>query len=466
MKQPVRFVSILLPVLLWGCGIEAPPPALSPPRATPEPPLSTMSLSLMIPAAEIAAFINAESQRQLANLKDQDVRCPFGHCRLDLIAFRTGPAQVSALDGQVAVRLPFRVAANLKGAGLLAFTKAEGDAEGVANAATPISLEPDWKLHSQLTGRIELSHAHLRVGPLVTNVAEIWDQGGQSLEKPIWRALDGEISKIALKQDVEALWTKAFAPIAVSRKPLSWLVLRPQRLALMQPEIGHGALTLSLALTAQGEVLVQDRMPLNPAMPLPSPTTLSEASNRFSVAIPFLLSYAQAGQLALSSLKRHPPRVAGMTLAFSSLRILPSAEDVVVETRFCGRPDWDFTGWLGPCAHIYLRGAPLFDPATRTMRVTGLHYDIASANVALEILHAALSSKFTAAMARTLVFDMSRQIGHEESQLRAELAKPHGKTLSLSADVQSFGAPSFTWTKDGFLALFSATGAVTAVFKL
>ena len=34
---------------------------------------------------------------------------------------------------------------------------------------------------SQLNGRIELSNAHLRVGPLVTNVAEVWDQGGESL---------------------------------------------------------------------------------------------------------------------------------------------------------------------------------------------------------------------------------------------------------------------------------------------
>jgi hypothetical protein len=53
-----------------------------------------------------------------------------------------------------------------------------------------------------------------------------------------------------------------------------------------------------------------------------------------------------------------------------------------------------------------------------------------------------------------------------EHELRGELARPRGKTLSISANVQSFGPPSFSWTKDGFLALLAATGSVEAAFKL
>ena len=448
-----------------GCGVEAPRPVLTPPRATPQPPLSTLSITFAIPAAEIARLVNAKSQEQIADLRDQDVKCPFGRCRLDLIAVRTGPAEVSAEDGQLAIKLPFRLNANLKASGFLSFGKAEGDAQGVAIATTPLSVEPDWKLRSQLNGRIELSNAHLRVGPLVTNIAQLWDEGGQSLEKPLWRMLDGRISRIELKPQIEALWAGAFAPIAVSKKPIAWLVLRPESLALMQPGIGHGALTLSLALAARGEILVQDQAPFNPPTPLPKPAALSQASNRFRVAIPFLLPYAQAEQLALSSLRRNPPRVAGMTLAFSSLRILPSAQDVVVETRFCAAPGWDFTGWFASCAHVYLRGEPAFDPVTRTMRVTGLHYDLASANAALRILRVVAASKFANMIGQTLVFDVSREIGREEDEVRAQLATPHGKALSISANVQSFGAPSFSWTRDGFLAVFSATGAVNAMFK-
>ena len=241
--------------------------------------------------------------------------------------------------------------------------------------------------------------------------------------------LDAQISRIEVKPQIEALWLQAFAPIAIGRNPVSWLMLRPESVALMQPAIGHGALTLSLALAARGEVLVQNEMPSNPATPLPKPSVLSEASNRFRIAIPFLLPYAEAERLALSSLTRDPPRVAGMRLAFSSLYILPSAQDVVVETRFCARPEWDITGWFGACAHVYLRGVPAFDPATRTVRISGLRYDIASANAGLRILRAVASAKFTDAIGHTLVFDVSRRIAREETQIRDQLAMPHGKTL-------------------------------------
>ena len=467
MRPPVRFLAFFFPLLLLGCGVEAPRPALTPPRDTPQPPLSTLSVTLVVPEARIADLINAKSRDQIADLKDQDVKCPFGRCRLDLLAVRTGPAEVSAEDGQLAVRLPFELKVSVASSGFLSsFGKAQGDAQGLAIAATPLSLGPDWKLHSQLNGRIELSNAHLRVGPLVTNVAEVWDQGGESLSKPIWHMLDAQISRMEMKPQIEALWVQAFAPIAIGRNPVSWLVLRPESLALMQPSIGHGALTLSLALAARGEVLVQNEAPSNSAARLCRsrrrslrPRTASRSRSPFF----FLMPHAE--QLALSSLTRDPPRVAGMRLAFSSLRILPSAQDVVVETRFCARLAWDVTGWFGPCAHVYLRGVPAFDPITRTMRISGLHYDIASADAGLRILRAVTSAKFTDAIGHTLVFDVSRQLAREETQIRDQLAMPHGKRLRLPPMSSPFGAPAFSWTKDGFLAIFSAAGNVDVTFK-
>jgi hypothetical protein len=46
------------------------------------------------------------------------------------------------------------------------------------------------------------------------------------------------------------------------------------------------------------------------------------------------------------------------------------------------------------------------------------------------------------------------------------LAKPQGRELSVSAKVESFGTPAFSWTADGFLALFSAKGQVSASLDL
>jgi hypothetical protein len=466
MNRSFRHLSFFFPFLLLGCGVEAPRPLLEPPPAAIAPPLSTLSVTLRIPQAEIARLVDKASAAEIADLKDQDVKCPFGHCSLDLSAVRTGPADVSAAGEMLSVRLPFRVNAAFRASGFLSFAKAQGDAQGIATATTALSIERDWTLRSQSSGQIALSDAHLSVGPLITNVRELWDESGESPAKPVWRNLDAAIARFPLKPRIETLWARAFTPIAVSYAPRAWLVLRPEKIGLMQPKIGDGALTLSLALAARGQILVQDNVPANLPTSLPDLVPLAQPSERFSVAVPFLLSYARAEQIALGVLTRHPPRVAGMRLNFRTLHILPSAADMVVETRFCADPDWDVTGWFGSCAHVYFRGQPLFDPAARKFRVVNLHYDVASLNLMGRVLRVFAARPLADLIGQTLVFDQSQPIARLENNVRMELAKSHGQLFSISADVQSFGTPSFAWTKDSFVALFSATGTVRAAFRL
>ena len=52
--------------------------------------------------------------------------------------------------------------------------------------------------------------------------------------------------------------------------PISWLVLRPQTLGVSQPRLRDGAITLSLALSARAQVVVQDAVPDNAPTPLPA----------------------------------------------------------------------------------------------------------------------------------------------------------------------------------------------------
>jgi hypothetical protein len=169
--------------------------------------------------------------------------------------------------------------------------------------------------------------------------------------------------------------------------------------------------------------------------------------------------------LALDRLRQKPLRIAGAKLIFSELRILPSADDVVVETRFCADPDWDPTGWFASCGQFYLRGVPEFDPVTRIMRVTSLRYDIASANMMLDMMRAFAPKTLASVVEQHLVFDETQEIDRLEDQVRAELATPHGQALTISARIETFGAPSFAWTRDGFLALFSADGKIETAFR-
>jgi hypothetical protein len=451
---------------LAGCGFEAPAPRRTPAPPTPEPPLSTLSATLTVPAAQLTRLLNNVTEYRIAELRDRPVKCGIGHCSLNLTASRTGPASATAEDGMLRITVPFSVKAELGTSGLFSFLHAQGDGQGVAAARTTLAVTPDLHLHSSTTGTVTLDNGHLRLGPIVTNIAQLWNDNQASLASPLWHSVDKQVAALPVQPRVAALWAQVFAPLRLGKSPTSWLVLRPEQLSVSQPRIGGGAVAISLGIAARGRVVVQDLRPGNPPTPLPQARATAFPPDTFSFAVPLLLSYDRAAQLAMASLSSRPPRIAAMTVHFDRLQFLPSGHDVIVAAKLCADPHWDWFGWFASCGTVYLRGKPVFDPARQTIRIDDLHYDIASANLMLSAMRALAGSALTQSLQAHLVFHEAAEIGRLKGQITSALAKPQGRDLSISAQVQSFGEPSFTWTADGFLALFSAQGRVRAVVDL
>jgi hypothetical protein len=223
---------------------------------------------------------------------------------------------------------------------------------------------------------------------------------------------------------------------------------------------------ITLGIAARGHVIVQDTQPANSPTALPRARTMEFPSDTFSFAVPLLLSYDQAARLAMASLSRRPLRFATMTVDFKQLQILPSSKDVVVVAKFCADPRWDWFSWFASCGTVYLRGKPAFDPIDQAVRINDLHYDIASANLMLNVAQAVAGKALEQVLQDHLVFREAKQIDRLKSQIASALAAPRGRDLTISGQVQSFGEPLFTWTADGFLAQFSAQGKIKLAINL
>jgi hypothetical protein len=154
------------------------------------------------------------------------------------------------------------------------------------------------------------------------------------------------------------------------------------------------------------------------------------------------------------------------TVRFEKLQILPSGHDVVVALRFCVAQSWDPFGWFDACGDGFLRGVPVFDAATGTIRIANVHYDIATQNLVLNLLKAFESDELDRLVQNNLVFSVSRDLAKLDAELKTALAKPQKRGVSITGDITSFGTPSLTWTKDGFLATFPAQGTIAADLNL
>jgi len=64
------------------------------------------------------------------------------------------------------------------------------------------------------------------------------------------------------------------------------------------------------------------------------------------------------------------------------------------------------------------------------------------------------------------VFDARHDIAKLDNEVKTALAKPQGRGVQISGNIESFRTPQLTWTADGFLATFPAYGTIAANLHL
>ena len=443
--------------------------ALPAPPAAPATPTSTLAATLVIPAATIVQELNDKTKDEIARISDQEVDCAIAKCRLNLVATKTGPITGSAEGGKLSLSLPVTTTADVALKALFVKTKAHGVATGTVQTQTGFRLGPDWRLETATTGHVDLSQADLKLGPLKMSVTDLWNHNEQHITQPLFKMIDKRVSSgIKIKPQAERLWARAFHPIKVGKSPQAWLVLNPQRVLVAQPATQNGAFTVSLGVEVQARVVVGDQPPGEPLKtpPLPAPAPLTGPSNRFSFVVPALLPYDEAASLALKRLDAKPLHIGSAKVRIEKLEILPSGQDVVVALRFCVAQGWDPFGWFDACGDGYLRGTPVFDAPSGTIRIANVHYDIATQNLVLNLLKAFESDELDKLVQNNLVFSVAKDLAKLDAELKVALAKPQKRGVSITGDITSFGTPSLTWTKDGFLATFPAEGTISTDLNL
>lgn len=454
--------------VLGACGFEAPAPKRTPPPPSPAPPVSTLAATLTIETGEIARLLNEKTQTHIAEIRNQPVDCAIAKCILNLEAIRTGPIGVAASGDRLSVTVPLSVTAEMPVKGPLFKTTANGTAAGTATATTALSIGPDWRVRAKTDGKIVLNQGQLKLGPLKLSIADLWNRNAERLSAPLFRQLDKHIaSSVKIRPQAERLWARATKPLHVGKSPPAWLVLSPAQVRVAQPVARDNSVTIGLGVDVRARVVVLDHSPEPPRTPpLPPLAPLGAPSNQFAFVVPVLLPYDEAARLAMKRLSDKPLRVSGMSVAFRDMSILPSGQDVIIEARFCLAQSWDPFGWFDSCGSGYLRGVPIYDAGSQTIRIANVHYDIGTEDVLLSTVRALAGNELGKALETKLVFPVGGQIQKLDDEVRTALAKPQGRGVRISGNVESFGAPLLGWTGEGFLATFPARGTVAVDLHL
>lgn len=468
MRASSRPLILSLLFAVGACGFDAPPPKRTPPPAPPPLPVSELTATLVVPIQAILGALNDTTKAQIANIKDQPVNCTVAQCTLDLVATRTGPITGNASANRIALNVPMAATAQLELKTSFFKTQAHSQATGAVHADTGIALANDWRLKTDTHGTVDLAQAELKLGPIRMSFADLWNHNQQSLSAPIFKAIDQHVaSGIKIKPQAERLWARVLRPIQIGKSPTAWLVLEPERIRIAQPATRANAMVVAMGVDVRAHVVVSNTPPqTNISRALPAPAPLTTPSDRFAFVVPVLLPYDQAASLVMQQLSKMPVKFSGGNVRFEQIEILPSGQDVVVGVRFCVGQGWDPFGWLNSCGEAYLRGAPQFDAQTNTIHIANVHYDIATEGMILSVMRFLAGDQLEKFLQTKLVFNVGHDIDKLDTELKATLAKPQGRGVTVAGNVQSFGKPTLTWTKDGFLATFPASGTIRADLNL
>ena len=441
-----------------------PRPSARPPPEPPRPPLSTVSATLTVPVKTILAVLDEKTKGEIAHLKNAPVDCLVAKCRLDLDATRQGPFRGAARDGTLILALPFAVDAHLSFKSRLFKTGADANAAGEALAQTRLALGPDWQLKPQTVGVVRLERGKLKLGPVSMSLADLWNHNEEQLSRPLFKTLDRHLaSAVKVKPQAQRLWIKAFRPdphrqVAGSladafaradpRRPDAHASRCGDRFACRGDSRPRDCGT-ETANARQGSAAA-DAVTIDP-------TVQSLPRGRAGGA-----ELHARGRTRDGPVGKKPIHVGSTKIRFEKLAILPSGEDVVVEARFCVVQGWDWFGWFNSCGTGYLRGAPVFDAAHGILRITKLHYDLATADLILSAMRMLAGDALGSALQTKLVFDVSREIEKLHGQINKALTKPQGRGVEITGHVDRYGPPALTWTRDGFLATFTGEGHIRA----
>lgn len=440
-----RTLALLVALSLAACTRQVATDEKLPQTKGPPPVVerdSQLLLTASIPLSEIETALDEALPRvepldrklrvKLPLLKDPRISLK-GEIRRSALALRTAPPQ-------------FAFATTLRG---------EGNApvrwivRGRAQGTLLPSIDPDYKLHSNLRSDLELDEAKLRLDglPDISVRGELEDEYGKAMQRAVER-LDRRLNhKIKLGTEAATLWASAYGVAQPSKRDPLYLVYRPTQLYVANPRVSADArLTFGLGLRAQVRAYAgaEPRAPTPAA--LPPPNLVKPFAPNFHIVVPLIVDVAAVCEAMSKAL--HEERV---RIEKHQARVL-NVEGAVVGERLLLRLKLKSGAWRQPIeARVFVSAVPYLDAQAHELRIRDLRYTVES-SAALRRAGAWLGSpSFIAKLeqrARMPLAPLEARAKRAAEKLAVDLQRKSGGLVSVRVDAVTIEALSLL---DGYV---------------
>lgn len=284
----------------------------------------------------------------------------------------------------------------------------------VLNFETKVALNANFGINTQTSIKSYdwIQKPSLKWGPFEIPLNSVVDVLIKTQQNKLTPIIDDQAQKaVDLKKYVVDAWKMIQKPIEVSSAYKTNLKITPSEIFMTQLNGQSGKLNSTIGIKAVTEVIVGD-VPVATNVALPNLKIVKTAGNMFSIVMAADLTYAAAKELAKASLLNKTFNIdEKKSVTITDFDLYASNDKIVVKV--------DLIGSLK--GTVYLSGIPKYDPATSSIYLDALDYDISTQNVLAKSANWMAHGKFVKIMTPYFKYSIQQQMKESKDLLQKAL---------------------------------------------
>ncbi len=238
---------------------------------------------------------------------------------------------------------------------------------------SPLRVTENWRLASQTTFTAYRWIIQPKIR-LLGNDITLTKLARRILEKhqaAIETAIDSAIhTDLRLDRIVKPIWQDMQNPLLINRAYGLWLVPRPISVAAGAITGNKTALTTHLRIAFETQTELKPKPPVHRKTPLPILQKREQVSQTSDLHLMSFIPYADMNRMLDLTVNNQNKKLALGSLTIRRVSVYGGQRSLIVKAEVAGLLD----------EVLYLRGRPVFDTLTNTLRISNLDFDTETAN--------------------------------------------------------------------------------------
>ena len=314
------------------------------------------------------------------------------------------------------------------------------------NFKTPISVTSNWRIasHTTFSDYTWLRKPEMRLlgaNISMTNMVQrILDKHKTDIEQAIDSAV---YKKLRLDQMIEPTWRDLQEPMLIDKKYGLWLLPNPVSVAAGKVEGNDKQLTVPLRIAFETSTKLKPETPEYTKTPLPSLQKREQVSLVSDLHLMSYIPYADINRMLAITVNKRDKKMAMGSLTLKSASVYGGQRALIVKADVEGLFD----------GTVYLKGRPVFDTLTNTLKVDSLDFDGESGSVLSKKAGALWHDSLRKLLEELITIKLGDDIASLPKKINEAFEKGPGKKTDMGIRTFQFVPQKIAIRPDGIQAL-------------